>query len=145
MPKLSRQLAALFLLFLLSPVGAANVWWVNFVKEQTQNLTWPTCPLVSAIILVESGGNPAAKNGISTGLMQVNGYTEKQRKELLNPAVNIERGVRLLRQYYSLTKSEKGAIKAYNVGIGTYFKIMVSPAYYNKVLEKVPQGAKLCE
>ena len=72
-------------------------------------------PDILSIIRIESGFNPNALNRNSIGLMQVNDGSW----ELVQ---NMTQGAALLRQYFIMTHSKAGAIEAYNVGIGNYFR-----------------------
>jgi hypothetical protein len=83
---------------------------------------------ILAIIMIESSFRQFAKNKNSNGIMQVNFGS-------FNIKENMTAGVKLLREYYVITETEKGAVKAYNVGIGNYLKGRLrtsSSAYFNK-------------
>lgn len=95
---------------------------------------FPKAADIFAEIRIESSYRPNVinKNGRedSRGLMQV-------AKGPMDPRENITIGISLLREYYMITHSKEGAIKAYNIGIGNYLKgkLKVSGAeYYAKFL-----------
>ena len=133
-----RRLSAAFLLTVTGLAQASVLPWVHLIQEETLRFSWPTCNVVYGIISVESQGNPFARRGISTGLMQVNGYSSEERKLLLNPLFNIRRGVALLHLYYLELGSESKAIQAYNIGIGNFLKernLPMAQTYLAKVRE----------
>ena len=87
---------------------------------------------ILTIIRIESSFNRKAINvnekEKSVGLMQVNGGPMDMR-------LNIAMGVSLLREYYEITGSKEGAVKAYNIGIGSYLRGRFSESaasYYAK-------------
>jgi len=128
--RMSRGLVSLFLLML--PLLAL-----------AQGPSWPTPCLVQGVIQVESKGNPLAQNGISTGLMQVNGATPREREKLRNPEYNLQRGIALLREYKAQLGSEDAAIMAYNIGIGNYLRNYLR-GVGRKYLEKVRHAEEVC-
>lgn len=101
------------------------------IRKIAQELAYDDFPKASdifTIIRIESAFNPKAVNGVSNGVMQVNHAPFDIRR-------NMQQGVAILREYYLITKSKEGAIKAYNVGIGTYLKghlIAAQNDYYSK-------------
>jgi len=76
---------------------------------------FPRASDILTIMRIESAFNPHAINKMSNGIMQVNYGSFDFR-------VNMRQGVSLLREYYLITHSKMGAIKAYNIGIGNYLK-----------------------
>lgn len=108
-----------------------------------QEETWPPDCLVQGIIQVESKGNPLAQNGISTGLMQINGTTPREREKLRNPKYNLQRGIALLREYKAQLGSDDAAIMAYNIGIGNYLRNYLR-GVGRKYLYKVRRAEEVC-
>jgi len=73
-----------------------------------------------ALVETESGFNPDAYNDGNYGLMQVRYNTAKDmkfigtKKELMDPQVNIETGMRYLEYCYKRFKSDRAALECYN-------------------------------
>lgn len=92
------------------------------VLQLAKKLAYKDFPRVAdilSIIRIESAFNRNALNESSReksrGIMQVNGGP-------LELNANMVAGVSILRQYYLTTNSTTGAVKAYNIGIGSYLK-----------------------
>jgi len=130
----------LILLVLLSTNEAFGCGEIKPNYEITQivkRLAYPDFPQaadVFAIIRNESSYRPNVINRSgredSRGLMQV-------AKGPLNIRLNIAMGVSLLREYYMITHSRKGAVMSYNIGIGNYLKGRLKVSgnrYYSKFL-----------
>ena len=83
------------------------------IARQLSYRDFPKTSHILTIARIESGFNPLAVNAMSRGIMQVN-YAPLDVEE------NMRRGVKILREYYLITKSIEGAVKAYNIGIGNY-------------------------
>ena len=80
---------------------------------------WPKPLDVLAVIQVESGFNPKARDSTSgsTGLMQINADSHNVTQiELEQPAKNLSWGIRLLRRYRKEMQSDSAALAAYNMG-----------------------------
>ena len=101
------------------------------VVHIARELAYPDFPRAAdilAIIRIESGFNPKAKNKMSNGIMQVNYGPFDIRSNMI-------KGVILLRQYYEMTHSVIGAVKSYNIGIGNYFNGLLTKSaedYWSK-------------
>jgi hypothetical protein len=91
---------------------------------------------ILAIIAVESSFNPKARCRGSYGLMQL--QYKSHRQDLAGTSVyNVERNIAVgaaeLRQYYlMLNNDSKGAVLAYNIGIGSFIKGHHKSVYYHK-------------
>jgi len=97
--------------------------------------------LVTAIIQVESSGNPKAiSNKGAYGLMQIRWSVwkdelkkagiAKEKRDLLNPRINIEAGKYILAHYMDKHDNNlKAALRSYSGGARNY---------YNKVMEAKP-------
>ena len=97
--------------------------------------------LVTAIIQVESSGNPKAiSNKGAYGLMQIRWFVwkdelkkagiAKEKKDLFNPRINIEAGKYILAHYMDKHDNNlKAALNSYSGGARNY---------YNKVMEAKP-------
>lgn len=92
---------------------------VTAIAQEFAYKDFPKVSDILAIMRIESGFNPNAENKSvkehSKGIMQVNGGPMEFR-------ANVTQGVKILREYYLITKSQVGAVKAYNIGIGNYLK-----------------------
>lgn len=125
-------LATLILLIWSSQtIAAGYISPSKLIKQIAREFAYDDFPKTSdilTIIRIESGFNPKAVNGVSNGIMQVNHAPFDIRE-------NMRQGSSLLREYYLITKSKEGAVKAYNVGIGNYLKghlIVAQNDYYSK-------------
>jgi hypothetical protein len=97
---------------------------------------FPTRDDILAIIAVESGFNPQARYKGSHGLMQV--QASSHRKDLRGRSIggvedNVALGSEILYGYYiTLNCNKRGAVLAYNAGIGSYLMHHYKPKYYAK-------------
>jgi hypothetical protein len=102
---------------------------------------FPTRDDLLAIIAVESGFNPQAHYKGSHGLMQV--QVSSHRKDLNgrrlgDVADNVALGSEILYGYYmTLGCNKRGAILAYNAGIGNYLMHRYKPTYYAKYRQQL--------
>lgn len=78
---------------------------------------FPTMLDVLAVMGIESSFRTDAKHpvGPSLGLMQINQGVHKV-KNLLDPSINVSKGVEILRKYRQKTKSDSRALVYYNAG-----------------------------
>ena len=81
---------------------------------------------ILALISVESGFDPKARNSRSRGLMQVKGGS-------YDVEINMRQGVALLVDYHEQLGSKDAATKAYNVGITRYKATGAGGGYLSKV------------
>jgi hypothetical protein len=95
---------------------------------------FPSRDDILAIIAVESGFNPQARYKGSHGLMQV--QMSSHRKDLQGRSIsgveyNVALGSDILYGYYmALGCDKRGAVLAYNAGIGSYLMHHYKPKYY---------------
>lgn len=91
---------------------------------------------ILAIIAVESTYNIKAHHKGSWGLMQIEARSHRKKyqgSDITAIDTNIRIGSEILKEYFELAHTRKGAITAYNVGIGAYLKGRTNPSYLNKV------------
>ena len=127
-------------------VAASTAFMQGTVKVQEDRETAPARQiidddLVTAIIQVESSGNPKAiSNKGAYGLMQIRWSVwkdelkkqgiAKEKRDLLNPRINIEAGKYILAHYMDKHDNNlKAALNSYSGGARNY---------YNKVMEAKP-------
>jgi soluble lytic murein transglycosylase-like protein len=106
-------------------------------------------PVCNAIIQVESGGNPKARNGIHVGAMQIspgmvrccNDILKKNnetRRFTLNDRLNIEKSKQMFAIFqwkYNKGKNIEIAIRMWNGGPG--YKVSTTQRYLAKVLKEL--------
>jgi len=92
-----------------------EMWNVVYYASLHADETFPTATDILAIIAVESSFNSEAihPKGPSVGLMQVNAGVHGD-KGLKNPAVNISKGSKILKTYWSGNRQQ--TYVAYNAG-----------------------------
>jgi soluble lytic murein transglycosylase-like protein len=90
------------------------VWYAYSLGKPN---SFPTPADILAVISVESGFRPTAIHhiGPSVGLMQINAFVHGSER-LLEPYVNMVKGVGLLSQYRDLAGSDLKALVYYNAG-----------------------------
>jgi soluble lytic murein transglycosylase-like protein len=99
--------------------------------------------IVSAVIDVESGGNPYALGAAGdSGMMQIRSkYVPETRLQLFNPCTNVRRGVQLLKQAMVRCKHKADMtwIVCYNLGItgGSRIRYPKLFPYYKKMARRM--------
>ena len=106
-------------------------------------------PVMDAIILVESEGNPKAVSGNSVGAMQItpilvrecNNILEKQKSKkryTMNDRFSVEKSKEmflLIQKYFNPENSVEKAIRSWNGGVK--YSVKATNKYYRKVLAKM--------
>ena len=145
-PKETAKSLALIAFYTGLGVAASTAFMQGTVKVQEDRETATARQiidddLVTAIIQVESSGNPKAiSNKGAYGLMQIRWSVwkdelkkagiAKEKKDLFNPRINIEAGKYILAHYMDKHDNNlKAALNSYSGGARNY---------YNKVMEAKP-------
>ena len=106
-------------------------------------------PVMDAIILVESEGNPKAVSGNSVGAMQItpilvrecNNILEKQKSKkryTMNDRFSVEKSKEmflLIQKYFNPENNVEKAIRSWNGGVK--YSVKATNKYYRKVLAKM--------
>ena len=106
-------------------------------------------PVMDAIILVESEGNPKAVSGNSVGAMQItpilvrecNNILEKQKSKkryTMNDRYSVEKSKEmflLIQKYFNPENNVEKAIRSWNGGVK--YSVKATNKYYRKVLAKM--------
>jgi len=106
-------------------------------------------PVMDAIILVESEGNPKAVSGNSVGAMQItpilvkecNNVLEKQKSKkryTMNDRYSVEKSKEmflLIQKYFNPENNVEKAIRSWNGGVK--YSVKATEKYYRKVLAKM--------
>jgi hypothetical protein len=106
-------------------------------------------PVMDAIILVESEGNPKAVSGNSVGVMQItpilvkecNNILEKQKSKkryTMNDRFSVEKSKEmflLIQKYFNPENNVEKAIRSWNGGVK--YSVKATNKYYRKVLAKM--------
>jgi soluble lytic murein transglycosylase-like protein len=123
---------------------AVEAWRTLATKYGNRFLVPPE--IVLSVIEQESSGNPDAvgDSGLAKGLMQLHaGATQDMGgnfDEMLDPEKNIMIGTKYLSWCFNRTLTWRGALQAYNGGIGNFRRNTVSEMavnYSNEVLERI--------
>lgn len=121
--------------------GAANE------NDNSEQFDWT--PVMEAIILVESEGNPNAVSGNSVGVMQITPIlvrecnnilkSKKSKKRFtLADRYSVEKSKEmflLIQSYHNPTNSIEKAIRSWNGGL--HYSVRATNKYYKKVMSKM--------
>lgn len=124
--------------FKLSPETSEKM--IKLAKDNAYE-DFPSRDEILAVIAVESGFQPKVSYRGSHGLMQIEMKSHKDKlhgRSIFDPNANVEIGAFVLNQCYELLgKNKRGALLAYNSGIGNYLKKHYREEYYLKVMVKL--------
>lgn len=109
---------------------------VGIINSYTKPKTFPTTEMVLAVIAVESRFQQHATSSAGAkGYMQILHTSGKIVTS--EPWQNIRGGIELLKEYRQQLNSDKQALAAYNVGIGSVQRGGGNPKYAEKVLTEL--------
>ena len=142
---IKRAVLSSMALFLVSLTASAeDSIWTSFKK-----LSFDWNPVMDAIILVESEGNPKAVSGNSVGAMQItpvlvkecNDILKKQKSNkryTLDDRYSVEKSKEmflLIQKYFNPENNVEKAIRSWNGGIK--YSVKATNKYYQKVLARM--------
>ena len=145
MIQFSKKAVVLMALLLVSITTSAN--GRSSKSATTSGFDWN--PVMDAIILVESEGNPKAVSGNSVGAMQItpilvrecNNILEKQKSKkryTMNDRFSVEKSKEmflLIQKYFNPENNVEKAIRSWNGGVK--YSVKATNKYYRKVLAKM--------
>ena len=140
-----KKTVVLMALLLVSITTSAN--GRSSKSATTSGFDWN--PVMDAIILVESEGNPKAVSGNSVGAMQItpilvrecNNILEKQKSKkryTMNDRFSVEKSKEmflLIQKYFNPENNVEKAIRSWNGGVK--YSVKATNKYYRKVLAKM--------
>ena len=140
-----KKTVVLMALLLVSITTSAN--GRSSKSTTTSGFDWN--PVMDAIILVESEGNPKAVSGNSVGAMQItpilvkecNNILEKQKSKkryTMNDRFSVEKSKEmflLIQKYFNPENNVEKAIRSWNGGVK--YSVKATNKYYRKVLAKM--------
>ena len=140
-----KKTVVLMALLLVSITTSAN--GRSSKSATTSGFDWN--PVMDAIILVESEGNPKAVSGNSVGAMQItpilvkecNNILEKQKSKkryTMNDRYSVEKSKEmflLIQKYFNPENNVEKAIRSWNGGVK--YSVKATNKYYRKVLAKM--------
>ena len=142
---IKRAVLSLMALFMMSLSAAAG----DSIWSMTKKSSFDWNPVMDAIILVESEGNPKAVSGNSVGVMQItpvlvkecNDILKKQKSNkryTLDDRYSVEKSKEmflLIQKYFNPENNVEKAIRSWNGGIK--YSVKATNKYYQKVLARM--------
>ena len=142
---IKKAVLSLMALFLVTLSVSAE----GFGTRSNKTLGFDWNPVMDAIILVESEGNPKAVSGNSVGAMQItpilvrecNNILEKQKSKkryTMNDRFSVEKSKEmflLIQKYFNPENNVEKAIRSWNGGVK--YSVKATNKYYRKVLAKM--------